>query len=254
MISQPAGATEFGVLLDAVGTLITPNPPVAQVYSAAAARQGVAIDPAELRHRFRQSFAQDERDELRGPLSTSEEIERRRWMRIVHQCLPEVPNPERAFSELWNHFANAGSWAVFPDAAKLLIKLIDQNVAFAIASNFDARLRGVLIGLGFGELARNRLLISSEILWRKPHARFYAAGCSLLGLSARQVTYVGDDPTNDLEGPRRAGLRAILIDRTGNSGESGPWVIRTLGAIPALLGTLPGHASEGCEELSDRVE
>ncbi|MBV8233824.1 MAG: hypothetical protein JO329_27920, partial [Planctomycetaceae bacterium] len=35
-----------GIVLDAVGTLIDPSPPVAEVYAAAARRQGVHLEVA----------------------------------------------------------------------------------------------------------------------------------------------------------------------------------------------------------------
>src|SRR5437763_1747953 len=89
-----------GVVFDAVGTLIEPDPPVADVYAEAAARQGVVLDRATVKTRFHQSFQNDEVDEARGPLATDEPTEHRRWQRIVASVLPEVPDPARAFEEL----------------------------------------------------------------------------------------------------------------------------------------------------------
>src|SRR4051794_14224526 len=93
-----------GVVFDAVGTLIEPCPSVADVYTAAAARQGVVLDRDEVKGRFHRFFRHDELDEARGPLATDESIERRRWERIVSDVLAEVPDPARAFEELWDHF------------------------------------------------------------------------------------------------------------------------------------------------------
>src|SRR5690349_2904905 len=94
-----------GIVLDAVGTLIEPVPSVSETYSAAASRQGVEVPATILRGRFREQFGLDEIDERRGPLATDEATERRRWRRIVGGCLPEIPDPDRAFAELWDHFA-----------------------------------------------------------------------------------------------------------------------------------------------------
>src|SRR3954468_3707882 len=89
-----------GIVLDAVGTLIEPSPSVSEAYSRAARRQGLEIDLSEIKRRFREQFATDEIDEQRGPLATDEATEHRRWRRIVAACLPEVPDPDRAFAEL----------------------------------------------------------------------------------------------------------------------------------------------------------
>jgi putative hydrolase of the HAD superfamily len=204
-----------GIVLDAVGTLIDPFPPVADVYLAAAGRQGVELDRSEVRTRFHRCFRNDELDETRGPLVTDEAIERRRWHRIVTQVLPELPDPERGFAELWQHFARPSSWRCYPDVAPALRALWASGVPVRIASNFDARLRQVVAGLDELAGGYGGLVISSEVGFRKPHPAFYRAACASLGLPTGRVLCVGDDPENDALAPRRAGLRGVLIDRSG---------------------------------------
>jgi FMN phosphatase YigB (HAD superfamily) len=41
-----------------------------------------------------------------------------------------------------------------------------------------------------------------------------------MNLSPSQVVHVGDRPFDDVEGAERAGIRAILIDRTGTAPNS----------------------------------
>lgn len=224
-----------GIVLDAVGTLMDPDPAVAVAYAAAARRQGVSLDPALVRRRFRRAFGDDEVDELRGPLATDEATEQRRWRRIVAACLPEVPDPARAFDELWDHFGRPEHWRPYPDAVALLAALASSPIRVRIASNFDGRLRGVL--RGHEPLARwaESAVISSEVGRRKPHPDFYRAACASLGLPSESVLCVGDDPENDGLGPRRAGLRAILIDRRGRT-PVGAESVRSLEAlIPVLV-------------------
>jgi putative hydrolase of the HAD superfamily len=210
-----------GIVLDAVGTLIEAEPPVADVYLAAARRQGVALDRSEVRARFRRCFEDDEADESLGPMATNEALESRRWRRIVGNVLPEAPDPERAFAELWEHFARPSAWRCFPDVGPAVRALAVAGVPARIASNFDGRLRRVVAGLPELAALRDALVISSEVGYRKPHPRFYQDACARLGLPPGRVLFVGDDPENDVRGPARAGLRGALIDRSRSGGVSG---------------------------------
>jgi putative hydrolase of the HAD superfamily len=204
-----------GLVLDAVGTLIEPEPSVARVYADAALRQGQLVDEAEVKRLFGRHFRNDELDEQLGPLATDEATEFRRWRRIVGNVLPKLPEPDRAFAELWDHFGRSQAWRSFPDVGPALERLRRAGFSMRVASNFDGRLRSVAAGLP--ELARfvETLVISSELGYRKPHPAFYAAACAALELPPHQVLCVGDDPENDVLGPERAGLRGILIDREG---------------------------------------
>jgi putative hydrolase of the HAD superfamily len=224
-----------GIVFDAVGTLIEPEPSVADVYLNAACRQGVALDPAEVRARFRLHFRNDEVDESLGPMVTDEALEYGRWRRIVSSVLPEVSDVEMAYSELWNHFARPEAWRCFVDVGPAVQALRAAGIPLRIASNFDGRLRGVVAGLPAIAPLRDSLVISSEVGFRKPHFDFYRAACTSLGLPADRVLYVGDDPENDLQGPRQAGLRSVLVDRSGAHPGETPRV-PDLAALLAVVG------------------
>ena len=136
-----------GIVFDAVGTLIKPVPSVAEAYTAAASRQGVVIDPAEVRERFQHHFQNGASMPGMGVFSTDEGTERRRWRAIVGGVLAEVPDPDRAFEELWEHFSQPGSWRCYPDVEPALGGLADAGISVCVGSNFDSRLRGVVQGL-----------------------------------------------------------------------------------------------------------
>ena len=205
-----------GIVFDAVGTLIKPVPSVAEAYTAAAGRQGISIRPAEVRERFQHHFQNEGEHAGNGRLSTDEGTERRRWRGIVGGVLAEVPDPDRAFEELWEHFSHPGSWRCYPDVEPALGGLADAGISVCVGSNFDSRLRGVVQGIAELGPCIDSLVISSEVGYRKPHALFFEAVCSHLGLPAHQVLCVGDDIENDVRGAIRAGLSGILIDRGGN--------------------------------------
>jgi len=226
-----------GIVLDAVGTLIEPVPSVAHAYASAAARQGLLVDVTEVQSRFRQHFRNDEVDDQIGPMATDEGIEYRRWRRIVANVLPDLPDLDRGFAELWDHFGRPEAWRCFPDVGPGLTALRDAGIPVRIASNFDGRLRAVARGLpdlaGFDE----PLVISSEVGHRKPHPAFYAAACASLDLPPGRVLCVGDDPENDVRGADRAGLLGVLLDRDRRRPADLAWLPDLLALADALIGS-----------------
>jgi putative hydrolase of the HAD superfamily len=204
------------VVFDAVGTVIHPEPPAAVVYAEVAKRLGSHIAPVEIPERFRRAFAeQEEMDRLAG-LRTSEEREVQRWRQIVSQVLDDVADPAACFRELFDHFSNPSAWRSDEQLGPVLAGLASCGYALGLASNYDRRLRRVVAGLPM--LARlERLIISSEVGWRKPAPQFFATVSEIFGLPARQILYVGDDMTNDYEGARSAGMQRLLYDPRGDA-------------------------------------
>lgn len=234
MAEAPNSGPIAAVVFDAVGTLIDPAPSVAVAYAEAALRQGVRLELEVVRSRFGQAFRRDEIDESRGPMSTDEGVEYRRWRRIVGAVMPEVADLDQAFDELWEHFARPSSWRCFDDVPEALDGLRRAGVAVRVGSNFDGRLRGVLRGLpSLGDLAETAI-VSSAVGFRKPHPAFYRAACESLGLPPSQILFVGDDPANDVDGPRSSGLKSLLLDRPRRHALSSSGMT-DLASLPAYL-------------------
>jgi putative hydrolase of the HAD superfamily len=49
----------------------------------------------------------------------------------------------------------------------------------------------------------------------KPDARIFSALLAGAGIEPHELLYVGDEPVSDVEGPRRAGIAAVWINRGG---------------------------------------
>ncbi|MGE3821414.1 MAG: HAD family hydrolase [Isosphaeraceae bacterium] len=222
------------VVLDAVGTLIEPFPSVSEAYVTSANRQGIALDRDVVRERFHRAFRKDESSEGLGAWTTDEATEVRRWRRIVAEVLPELPDPDRGFADLWEHFGRPSSWRCFPDVPEFLRRANASRLILRIASNFDGRLRTVIRGLPEVSALADRLWISSEVGRRKPHPEFYQSVIHGLGTSPEAGLWVGDDPENDVLGPRRAGFRSVLLNRVRTVGSVGPSVPDLLTLAEAL--------------------
>jgi putative hydrolase of the HAD superfamily len=201
----PPGAIFF----DAVGTLIHPDPPPVEVYAAVGRRHGSRLEMKQLAARFRNAFRRQAQIDRLSAWRTDEQRERRRWRAIVADTLIDVADPEACFEELFAHFARPDAWRVTADAGPTLRGLADRGWRIGLASNFDSRLRGVAAGLP--ELRPVGItVVSSEVGRCKPSATFFKA--VVQAAAPERVVFVGDDPINDYDGARSAGLAAVLYD------------------------------------------
>ncbi len=212
MKTHPIDPTAIhAVFLDAVGTLLHPDPPAAQVYFEVGRRHGSRLDASVVAQRFAHAFRrQDEADHATG-LRTDEAHEEARWRAIVAEVLSDVSDAEACFVQLHQHFAQPQSWACAPGTAQTLATLSDQGYQLGIASNFDSRLRRVATGIDALRPLRH-LVISTEVGWRKPAPAFFVELCRRTGLLPQQILFLGDDAVNDYQGARAAGLQALLLD------------------------------------------
>ena len=81
------------------------------------------------------------------------------------------------------------------------------------------------------------LVLSSELGWRKPHPRFYAAVIEAAGVDPANIVFVGDTPAKDASGPRAHGMEAVLIAPDGRPQDLDPriGVIHRFAELPAYL-------------------
>ncbi len=210
MIEPISLAPVRAVVFDAVGTLLHPEPPVGAVYHAVGARHGSRLPREVVRARFHAAFARQEEADRAAGLRTDEARELARWRAIVAEVFDDVRDLEGCFQELYAHFASPGSWRCAAGSGGALRALAGRGLRVGIASNFDARLHGLVAGLE--ELASVRhVVVSSEVGWRKPSPRFFEAVCRQVGLAAPEVLLVGDDFENDYAGATAAGMGALLL-------------------------------------------
>ena len=199
------------VVFDAVGTLMYPCPGVPLAYHEIGRRYGSRLSEKVVRERLSVAFGSVVRP--RGD-RTSADDEQAWWRRVVAATLTDVSDPAATFDSLWANFAAAQSWCLYGDVAAGVAAVADRGLRAAIASNFDARLGGI-IG-GHAELDAVRpVLHAAGLGWRKPARQFFDTVCRELGCTPDAVLYVGDDPHGDVAPARAAGMRALLVARDG---------------------------------------
>lgn len=207
---MPAPLVIDAVFFDAVGTVLEPSPPVRRAYLQAGRRHGHEATETEVGHLFKTSFAQEEaRDRIHG-LRTCEAREEERWRNIVSTTLPGVRDLETCYQELHAHFGFPDAWRVLPGVSELFSLLTDLGISVGIASNFDSRLHGIIRSKPEFQGIRH-VVVSSEIGWRKPAEAFFHHLAELADATPRRILMVGDDPENDVCGPQRIGMQAIMV-------------------------------------------
>jgi len=199
------------VFFDAVGTLIHPRPDAASVYAEVGQRLGSRHTAEEIAQRFRSAFHLREEEDRREGWRTDEERELRRWREIVAEVLDDVTDRAGCFAALYDHFRRPESWECAAETGPVLRELARRGLAVGLASNFDERLRHVAAGLPELRPVRH-LVISAEVGWRKPAPAFFAAVRAAAQLPPERILFIGDDPENDFDGARAAGMHALLFD------------------------------------------
>jgi len=203
------------IVFDVGGTLIYPANPVGETYARMAYAYGLKLPAEATTTAFREAMKSSS-PRPRGTIPCDGN-DRAWWKHVVSRSLPENAFAEPAafeafFEEVYLYFAKPEAWGIYPEALEVLEALRDYGVDLVVLSNWDARLHTVLDGSGLGEYLPKRF-ISAELGWEKPDPAIYRHVAEILRQSPTALLSVGDDPRNDVEGPRKAGWEAMQIER-----------------------------------------
>jgi len=195
------------LFFDVGGTLIHPWPSVGAIYAAVANRHGLMVTPELMDNAFRESWAA-----LKRPGLT---VSRRDWWReLVFRALGQ--ESEACFEELFEQFAHAESWRIYPDVDETLGAARARGWHVGAITNWDERLRPLLDELGLAPQF-DSLTVSCEIGAEKPDAAIFQAALEAAGVSAREALHVGDSYDEDVRGAEAVGMRAVLVRRKGGN-------------------------------------
>ena len=201
------------VLFDAVGTLIQLREPVGVTY----ARLAGTGDPAALQTAF--AAAMRRRPPMIFPGLAPADVpaaERAWWQALVEEAFAAAGAslPEGAFGRLWRHYAGAAAWQVVPGAVELLRHLRATGCRTGMVSNFDHRLRPLLVALDLAALF-DVVVLPADAGAAKPDPRIFQLALARLGVAPSDAHYVGDDAEDDIAGASAAGMRAIDVRADG---------------------------------------
>ncbi len=208
------------IFLDAVGTLFGVRGSVGEVYSAIAHQFGVKVPPETLHEAFLQAFAASEPPTFPG--TDPDEIPQCEfeWWRVIALrtfqqvgVLNQFADFTDFFDGLYNHFATAEPWFIYPDVLPSLEAWRRIGIQLGIVSNFDSRLNLVLKALKLDDFFTS-VTISTLAGFAKPDPHIFAAALQKHSCDAKDAWHIGDSFRQDYQGAKAAGLRAILLERT----------------------------------------
>ncbi len=196
------GASTRAVLLDALGTLVDLEPPwqnlkgVRHPLGEAAIRAGFVKEMAFYREHAHEARDAGSLRELRAECAAvlSDEL----GVEVSVECMMD-----------------AIRFRAFADAAPALAELRRRGLRLVCVSNWDYALPDVLDRVGLLPVL-DAVVTSASVRARKPDPRVFEAGLAAAGCTGAEAVHVGDRADEDVAGARAAGIRALLLDRSGN--------------------------------------
>ena len=217
------------VLLDALGTLVRLEPPAPRLRAELHRTCGVDIGEDAAERAFGAEIAYYLEHHLEGRDERSLDDLRDRCAAVLVRALDDEPLELPAARE-----ALLGSleFTPFADAAPALRALRDRGLRLVVASNWDCSLPGFLERAGLLELL-DGVVSSAEVGRAKPAPEVFLEALRVAGARPEEALHVGDSIENDVEGARRAGLRAVLVARDGRVPD-GVEAVRSLEELASL--------------------
>jgi putative hydrolase of the HAD superfamily len=224
MAPQPTRA----VLLDALGTLMTFEPPAPHLRAALRERLGVEVSEAVAAAATEAEIAYYRAHLHEGRDADSLADLRRRSAAAMGPVLGiEADLTDILLASLRFH--------AYPDAAPALRALRELGLRLVVVSNWDFSLHERLEETALAPLV-DGAVGSAELGRAKPDRAIFDAALELAGVPAEAGLHVGDSLREDVEGALAAGLRAVLVVRDGGRGahHAGVPAIASLSELPAL--------------------
>jgi putative hydrolase of the HAD superfamily len=194
------------VFLDALGTLVELEPPWISLRDMVPAE--VSDEQLVEALRAEMAYYKDHAHEGRDEASLAEL--RERCAAIVSERLGMNVGVEELVAAI--------RFSAYPDSVPALTALRARGLRLVAVSNWDCSLPRVLEGCGLRDLL-DGTVTSAETGSRKPDPEIFARALELAGCTAEEALHVGDTAEEDVAGARAAGIRPLLIDRDGDSGD-----------------------------------
>jgi len=205
------------VFFDAGNTLFESQETIGESYRRFAAQYGLALGKNSLDARFQVAFAQA--PPLAFPGTSEGELarlERQWWRQVVRRVFEgmDFPRFEAFFEALYTYFGEGEAWRLYPETQAVLENLQGKGCRLGIISNFDSRLHAICAALGIASYF-DCMVFSSREGFAKPAPGIFRRALKHLALAPYEAVHVGDSLLHDVEGAKKAGLKAVWLQRSG---------------------------------------
>lgn len=142
---------------------------------------------------------------------------------------------ESVIDSLWEAHQRVGMWTVpIAGALETVQELKTAGYRLGVVSNAEGRVARDLRTAGYA--ACFETVVDSHLEGvEKPDPKIFEIALERMEAQASSTVFVGDVPSIDVEGARRAGLRAILLDRHDLYGSHDVPRLHALKDLPGLL-------------------
>ncbi|MBQ2818196.1 MAG: HAD family hydrolase [Clostridia bacterium] len=188
---------------------------------------GVSIDEAAFRAQWKDFYIQATK--IGQPFRCEREI----FTERIRMFYDRYQIPKSAADDADAMLKKAYARKVFPDA-KQVFDALAQRFKVYVASNTDTDVLEQI-------MKRNRIFAhgvftSEELKCYKPNPEFYALVLSACGLSPQEVIFIGDSSSDDILGPKEAGMKTIWVDRNHTGLDHGQdHTVSSLSEIPGII-------------------
>lgn len=227
-----------GVLFDVGNTLLYPYPSVSHVCREILLATGEDRDLAAIESLMPlvDEYYED-RYRADDAFWTNEEETSEVWVgmySLLYRRLGIDGDAATLARAVYDAFGSPSRWRAYDDVVPAFLRLQAVGLRIGILSNWDARLEGILDGVGIGAYA-DTIVSSSAVGLRKPDPRIFELACARLSLTTAECAHVGDHMYADVLGARAAGLAPVLIDRKGTGYSGSVPRVRTLDDLEDAL-------------------
>lgn len=225
------------IFLDAVGTIFGVRESVGAVYSQIASQFGVKVEPQIADRAFHKSFTSAAPMTFPGESSEHiRQLEFEWWQNLAVKTFEaagvfhQFSNFHLFFEALYEHFSTGKPWFVYPEVKPALQKWRNNEIALGVLSNFDSRLYPVLQALDLADFFTS-ITISTEVGAAKPNGQIFSIALEKHKCLPSDALHIGDSYTADYQGALAAGLKAVWLDRHGQSQQRSAFIWHKLCAF-----------------------
>lgn len=137
---------------------------------------------------------------------------------------------------LYEAWSNPENFTLYDDVIPALKILREKPIVIACASNENKGLYNFFTHFKIAKFF-DHIIISEELGVEKPNLYFFKKALARVGVGPEKSLHVGDSLISDYNGAEKAGLQAVLIDRTDKKLENSNIVkIKSLVEIERFLG------------------